>query len=122
MQTSVFATSNHARKISAPLKSRFFILELEAYTYEQFCKITAQVLSRQKVEEAVAKVEAMPVCIKTHGIIQIRWSLQMTAIGKDMTKKMTNMTGGPFKTTTRQSKTLIRYFYYLAKNLSMRSL
>ncbi|MFY9795374.1 MAG: hypothetical protein WAJ93_06755, partial [Candidatus Nitrosopolaris sp.] len=37
IQTSVFATSNDARKISAPLQSRFFIVKLEAYTYEQFC-------------------------------------------------------------------------------------
>jgi holliday junction DNA helicase RuvB len=50
IQTSVFATSNHARKMSAPLQSRFFIVKLEAYTYEQFCEITKQVISRQKVE------------------------------------------------------------------------
>jgi holliday junction DNA helicase RuvB len=53
IQTSVFATSNDARKLSAPLQSRFFIVKLEAYTYEQFCEITKQVLSRQKEEGAV---------------------------------------------------------------------
>src|SRR5438094_2070148 len=34
--TSVFATSNDSRKLSGPLLSRFFIVELEPYTYEQF--------------------------------------------------------------------------------------
>jgi hypothetical protein len=33
-------------------------VQLEVYTYEQFCEITKQVLSRIKVEEAVANVVA----------------------------------------------------------------
>jgi replication-associated recombination protein RarA len=36
IKTSVFATCNDPRKLSAPLRSRFFIVELEPYTYEQF--------------------------------------------------------------------------------------
>jgi holliday junction DNA helicase RuvB len=51
IQTSVFATSNNARKISAPLQSRFFIVKLEAYTYEQFCEITKHVLSHNVDDE-----------------------------------------------------------------------
>ena len=43
MQISVFATSNDSRKISAALHSRFFIVKLKTYTYEQFCEITKQV-------------------------------------------------------------------------------
>ncbi len=35
--------------MAAPLQSRFFIVKLEAYTYEQFCEITKQVLSRHSV-------------------------------------------------------------------------
>jgi Holliday junction DNA helicase RuvB len=41
IKTSVFATCNDPRKLSTPLRSRFFIVELEPYTYEQFCEITA---------------------------------------------------------------------------------
>ena len=40
MKTTVFATSNNIKKISTALQSRFFIVELEGYTYEQFCEIT----------------------------------------------------------------------------------
>jgi hypothetical protein len=40
MKTSVFATSNNIKKLSDLLKSRFFIVKLEPYTYEQFCQIT----------------------------------------------------------------------------------
>jgi Holliday junction DNA helicase RuvB len=36
IKTSVFATSNNSRKLSAALLSRFFIIELESYTYEEF--------------------------------------------------------------------------------------
>jgi uncharacterized protein YcbX len=39
IKTSVFATCNNIKKMSAPLQSRFFIVELEPYTYEQFCDI-----------------------------------------------------------------------------------
>jgi replication-associated recombination protein RarA len=58
IQTSVFATSNDAIKISAPLQSRFFIVKLEAYTYEQFCEITKQVLSSHNVDGGLASVIA----------------------------------------------------------------
>ena len=35
IKTSVFATSNNIEKISVAQQSRFFIVELEPYTYEQ---------------------------------------------------------------------------------------
>ena len=35
-KTSIFATCNAPRKLSAPLQSRFFIVEIEPYIYEQF--------------------------------------------------------------------------------------
>ena len=44
IKTSIFATCNDPRKLSAPLQSRFFIVELEPYTYEQFYEITLQLL------------------------------------------------------------------------------
>ena len=39
INTSVFATSNKVEKIIEPLKSRFFVVKLQAYTYEQFYRI-----------------------------------------------------------------------------------
>ena len=46
IKTSVFATCNDPRKLSAPLQSRFFIVELEPYTYEQFYTIAVQLLDK----------------------------------------------------------------------------
>jgi hypothetical protein len=39
VNTWVFATNNNAEKIMVPLQSRFFVVNLEPYTYEQFCQI-----------------------------------------------------------------------------------
>ena len=44
IKTSVFATCNDPRKLSTPLQSRFFIVKLEPYTYEQFYEITLRLL------------------------------------------------------------------------------
>jgi MoxR-like ATPase len=46
IKTSVFATCNDPRKLSAPLQSRFFIVELEPYTYEQFHGIAVHLLEK----------------------------------------------------------------------------
>jgi len=48
IKTSVFATCNDPRKLSAPLQSRFFMLGLEPYTYEQFNEITLCLLDVQR--------------------------------------------------------------------------
>ena len=60
IKTAVFATSNNLERIIAPLQSRFFIVKLEPYSYEQFYKITVNLLTRQssmeiKMAEAIAK-------------------------------------------------------------------
>ena len=68
MKTSVFATSNNVDKISAPLLSRFFIVELEPYTYEQFCDITKQLLSRHKMKGEVVSIIADAVWNKSRDI------------------------------------------------------
>lgn len=70
MRTSVFATSNNINRISLPLQSRFFIVQLEPYTYEQFCEITKQLLlfSHHKIEGAVASVIATAVWNKSRDI------------------------------------------------------
>jgi Holliday junction DNA helicase RuvB len=50
MKTSVFVTSNNIKKLSAPLQSRFFIVLLEPYTYEQFCEITEVLFLGHKID------------------------------------------------------------------------
>ena len=60
IKTSVFATSNSVEKIIPPLQSRFFIVRLESYTYEQFCQITIKLLTSNhyNVDEEIAKAAA----------------------------------------------------------------
>ncbi|HET7390984.1 MAG TPA: hypothetical protein VFJ51_09190 [Nitrososphaeraceae archaeon] len=67
MITSVFATSNNIKKLSSPLQSSFFIVELEPYTYEQFLEITNKLLTRQMIE-GVATVIANAVWNKSRDI------------------------------------------------------
>jgi Holliday junction DNA helicase RuvB len=55
----VIASSNNISNIIPALKSRFFIIELEPYSYEQFCQITMRLLIEQhKVMEEIAKATA----------------------------------------------------------------
>jgi Holliday junction DNA helicase RuvB len=61
MKTSVFATSNNIEKIIPPLQSRFFIVKLGSYTYEQFFDITVRLLTtsnQHNVDEEIAKATA----------------------------------------------------------------
>jgi replication-associated recombination protein RarA len=61
IKTSVFATSNNIEKIIPPLQSRFFIVRLEPYTYEQFYDITVRLLTtsgNHSVDEEIAKATA----------------------------------------------------------------
>jgi Holliday junction DNA helicase RuvB len=63
MRTSVIATSNNVEKIIEPLQSRFFVVKLRAYTYEQFSDITIRLLTTNRYnidkEIAVATIEAV---------------------------------------------------------------
>jgi len=68
IKTSVFATSNNIKKLSDPLKPRFFIVELEPYTYKQFCQITKQLLSHHKIDGGVANVIANAIWNKSRDI------------------------------------------------------
>jgi Holliday junction DNA helicase RuvB len=68
IKTSVFATINNIKKITGPLQSRFFIVELEPYTYEQFCHITEGLLSRHKVERGAANIIANAVWNKSQDV------------------------------------------------------
>ena len=81
MKTSVFATGNNINKLSAPLQSRFFIVELEPYTYEQFCGITQELLSRHKIEEGVGSIIAEAVWSKSQ---DIRDCVKIAAMAKTM--------------------------------------
>jgi Holliday junction DNA helicase RuvB len=55
MKTSVFATSNNVSDIITPLQSRFFVVELPPYTYEQFYQISVHILTiGQKVSQHIA--------------------------------------------------------------------
>jgi len=47
MDPSVFATSNDTRKLSGALQSRFFVVQVEPYTYDQFYQVTFGVLKNQ---------------------------------------------------------------------------
>ena len=59
LKTWVIASSNNIHNIISPLKSRFFIVELESYNYEQFCQITKRILIKQhKANEEIAKATA----------------------------------------------------------------
>ena len=59
LKTWVIATSNNILNIISPLKSRFFIIELEPYNYEQFCQITVSLLINQhKVKKEIANATA----------------------------------------------------------------
>jgi replication-associated recombination protein RarA len=71
IKTSVFATSNNIEKIISPLQSRFFIVKLEAYTYEQFYDITVRLLTasnQHNVDEEIAKATADAVWNTTQNI------------------------------------------------------
>ena len=56
INTSVFATSNNVEKIIEPLHSRFFVVKLQAYTYEQFYRILLGLLTSNQydVDEDIA--------------------------------------------------------------------
>jgi len=68
IKTSVFATSNNIERLSAPLRSRFFIVKLGPYAYERFFEITKQLLSHQKIEREVANLIASTVWDKSQDI------------------------------------------------------
>jgi replication-associated recombination protein RarA len=63
IKTSVFATSNSIERIIPPLQSRFFVVKLQAYTFEQFNEITSRLLlsSRFNVDDEIVKAIARAV-------------------------------------------------------------
>lgn len=57
IRSFVFATSNNVEKIIEPLQSRFFIVKLQDYTYDQFYEITIRLLTsnQHNVDEGIAR-------------------------------------------------------------------
>lgn len=47
MKVSVFATCNDISRISYPLKSRFMVLEIGEYNYEEFLNIGKKLLAKR---------------------------------------------------------------------------
>jgi MoxR-like ATPase len=60
IKTSVFATSNDIGKIIPPFQSRFFIVQLGPYTYEQFFDIIVKLLTsgQHNIDEEIARATA----------------------------------------------------------------
>jgi Holliday junction DNA helicase RuvB len=54
----VFATANSCEKIINPLLSRFVVLDIPEYTFEQFREIAISRLAKEKVCKGVASVIA----------------------------------------------------------------
>jgi holliday junction DNA helicase RuvB len=55
LSSSVFATCNDSTKLSNALLSRFFVVKLEPYTYEQFYEITLRLV---EIPENMARIIA----------------------------------------------------------------
>ena len=82
-KTSVFATSNSVEKIIPPLKSRFFVVKLQAYTYEQFYQITVRLLTSNhyNVDEEIAEATADAVWYTSRNI---RDSIKIARMAKSI--------------------------------------
>ena len=69
LKTWVFATSNNISKVMKPLQSRFFMVNLEPYTYEQFFDITTNLLTkRYKIKKDITKLTADAVWNSTKNV------------------------------------------------------
>jgi MoxR-like ATPase len=58
VKTWVFATSNNILKVMPPLQSRFFVVNLEPYSYEQFYNIVIRLLTEQYRVKEIAEATA----------------------------------------------------------------
>ena len=54
----VFASGNNSNNLIPALRSRFFIIKLEPYTYQQFSEITEQMLMLNGIGVEIAKATA----------------------------------------------------------------
>ncbi len=58
LTSRVFATANSYEKIIRPLLSRFVILEIPEYTFQEFIDISVIILTKENVDKSVAGVIA----------------------------------------------------------------
>src|SRR5881397_3054525 len=58
LQSWVFATANSCEKVIEPLLSRFLVLEVPEYTFEEFKEITVSRITKEKVDKHTAEVIA----------------------------------------------------------------
>ena len=79
----MIATSNNIEKIIIPLQSRFFIVNMHGYTYEQFYEITLRLLTSNQynVDEEIAKAIAEAVWNTSRNI---RESIRIATISKSV--------------------------------------
>jgi Holliday junction DNA helicase RuvB len=86
LKSSVFATSNNVERIIEPLQSRFFIVKLQAYTYEQFYEITIRLLTSDlyNVDEEIAKTAAEAVWNTSRNIRDTTRIAKMATSVKDV--------------------------------------
>jgi len=54
----VFGTANSTKKIIEPLPSRFLVLEIPDYSFEEFIQITIKRLEKEKVDKHMATIIA----------------------------------------------------------------
>jgi Holliday junction DNA helicase RuvB len=58
LESWVFATANSCEKIIGPLVSRFVVLEVPEYTFWEFAEISVTRLSKEGVDERIARIIA----------------------------------------------------------------
>ena len=58
LTSTVFATANSCEKIIEPLLSRFAILDMPEYTFEEFSKIAVTRVKKENIHESIARVIA----------------------------------------------------------------
>jgi replication-associated recombination protein RarA len=97
IKTSAFATSNNIEKIIAPLQSRFFIVRLEPYTYEQFHWIIVRLLTSNhyNVDEDIAKATADAVWNTSRNIRDSIKTARMAKAVEDVDWLVTTFLGTP---------------------------
>ena len=83
MKTSVIATTNNVEKLLSALQSRFFIVKLEPYTYEQFYEITVRLLTlnHYNIDEDIANATAEAVWNTSKNI---RDSIKIASMAKSI--------------------------------------
>ncbi len=54
LHSSVFATANSCKKIADPLLSRFLVVKVPDYTFEEFMEISVSIPKKEKVDEMTA--------------------------------------------------------------------